>query len=571
MHSSTFTIPSLLTILLLYVQVQGSDTSSQTILTSNNQTTFPPPSSPSPRKVAIIGSGLSGATAAYYLHDSTCEIQPIHITVFERSPQPGGRIKSVKYRGKTLEVGAPAVSTHDWCFLRAMRDVGLEPKKPDRAWKFRVKRTLGVWDGERLFDARAHEPLCMNWWELIVSVWREGRHAWLFRKVSHPMWWEVGRLVWRYGVEAARFQRAVVGDLDAWDGFGRDFYDWETHTFGDLGVEADKSGLDVRALGSAREYLRGLDVSERFLEEVVEPYARGRFARNLDSLRGIAAEMAYREFYARSVAVAEGNVRLVDRLITLSKADLKLNTSVKEIEPGKFKRFNLGIESSLPDSTVETRWEEFDAVIIATPLHLSGISFAESLNIHFETTASKTPLCERHITHLVSSHCLSPEFFNLPPGTRLPDTILTTANSSTNPEIFSVTLLDTLTRIDTTYCSPWDLEDCDMVVYEMIFRIVSSEAIDNQTLAEMVGSPTDYEFPFVHRQVWPYITPDESGSQLPTGKIEIVPGLFYTGRGEDIVASLEMSCRMGFNAGIKASNDLYDAWRKEARGTQIRG
>jgi len=263
------------------------------------------------------------------------------------------------------------------------------------------------------------------------------------------------------------------------------------------------------------------------------------------------------------VSVSDGNPRLVDRLITLSRANLKLNSRVKEIQTGLSKRYSLRVESPLPNSNMSTYCEEFDAVVIAVPLSMSGmsgISLGEGLDIRMYLDASYHP-SERHITHFVSSQDLSPEFFNLPTGTRLPDTLFTSANSSNVPDIYSINLVDTVTRIDRRGCSPpsisarWDPDDCDSVFHEGIHRVVSSEMIDNQTLGKMVGSSSDYDFPFIHRQVWPYITATEIDFQLPTRKIELAPVLYYTGGREDIISSLEMSCRMGFNAGMK----VFDA------------
>ncbi|PVH74685.1 hypothetical protein DL98DRAFT_22018 [Cadophora sp. DSE1049] len=547
-------------VLVLSAQATSSEYTPQQTLVSNNQSTQQNPR----KKVAIIGAGLAGATAAYYLHDSIRELQDVDITIFESSPQIGGRIKSIKYRGRTIEVGATAASNHDWCFLRAMKDVGLAPKVPDLGWYYRVVKTVGVWTGEELVSAGPHEPQCSTWWEMILKVWRDGMTAWHLRKISPPMSWDVVKLMWRYGLSAWKFHRAVSSDLAAWDNFGADVYSWETHTFDSLGSEVNKSGLSAPVLRSAGSYLRGLNLSASILDELVEPYARARFTQSLQAMRGIAAAIAYRDFFSRSLSVSDGNYRLVDRLITLSKSDLRLSSRVKEIQPGHTKRLSLGMESSLPEVTKGTHREEFDAVMIATPLHLSGKSFGAGVDIHMDSDASRGLLSERHVTHFVSSQELSPQFFNLPPGTRLPDTLLTTANSSNFPDIFSITLVDTITRIDQTGCSPppasapWDLEDCDTVIYEKLFRAVSSGIIDNQTLSKMIGSPTDYEFLFIHRQVWPYITPKDASHQFQTGKIELAPGLYYTGGGEDIISSLEMSCRMGFNAGMKAFNGVYD-------------
>ena len=146
MHVSSSIVPG---ILFLAAQAAKSDAAPQQLLSPNNQST----QITSRKKVAIIGAGLSGATTAYYFHDSLREIQEFSITIIESSPEIGGRIKSIKYRGRTMEVGAPAASMQDWCVLRAMRDVGLVPETPDSMWYFPVKRTVGVWNGVEIVNA----------------------------------------------------------------------------------------------------------------------------------------------------------------------------------------------------------------------------------------------------------------------------------------------------------------------------------------------------------------------------------------------------------------------------------
>ncbi|KAG4433756.1 hypothetical protein IFR05_010755 [Cadophora sp. M221] len=515
------------------------------------------------KRVAIIGAGLAGATASYYLHDSIRELHDIDITIFESSLKIGGRIKSVKYRGRTIEIGAPAASTHDWCFLRAMKDVVLAPKEPDWDWKFHIMRTVGVWNGAGFVSTGPHEPRCSTWWELMKMVWREGRTAWLLRKVSLPHWVEVGKLMWKYGLSPWTFERATLSDLKTWDSFGADLCSRQTHTFGSLNSELRRAGLPGEVLGSAGSYFRSLNLSAAFLNEVIEPYARARFGQNLENVRGFAAEIAYREFFSRSVAVSDGNYRLVDRLITLSRAHLNLNSRIKEIRNGHSKRYSLLSESHSAENTVVEQWEEFDAVVIATPLQLGGIVFDGSLNIKLPLEPSP-PFLERHITHFVSEHYPSPNFFNLSSSTHLPNSILTTANNSNIPDIFNIDSIGNVVRIDRAYCpSPWlgEPDDCDATISEGIFRIISSDTIDNQILFKMIGSPSDFEFPFLHRQVWPFVTPAYVNHLLPIDDVELAPSLYYTGGGDDLFSSLEMSCRMGFNVGVKAFFDLDDALR----------
>ena len=147
----------------------------------------------------------------------------------------------------------------------------------------------------------------------------------------------------------------------------------------DLSSEIDRPDVSAQSLSSARSYLRDLGLSDEFLNEVVEHYTRARFAQNLDDVRGLSVEIAFREFFSRSASVSGGNYRLVDRLITLSRADLKLNSTFKEIHPGQSKGYCLRVESLLPNGDKSTYHEEFDAVVIAVPLSMSGYLLARDM------------------------------------------------------------------------------------------------------------------------------------------------------------------------------------------------
>lgn len=73
-------------------------------------------------KVAIIGGGLAGLTAAAYLSEN----QHVEGTLFERSPQLGGRAFTYEKAGFTLNYGAHAIYGIDRHTLTLMeRELGL--------------------------------------------------------------------------------------------------------------------------------------------------------------------------------------------------------------------------------------------------------------------------------------------------------------------------------------------------------------------------------------------------------------------------------------------------------------
>jgi ribulose 1,5-bisphosphate synthetase/thiazole synthase len=62
----------------------------QTVL--NGQTVWNASQEPTPFRVAVIGAGAAGSSAAWWLHLASDRLrQPIHVEVFERAPYVGGR------------------------------------------------------------------------------------------------------------------------------------------------------------------------------------------------------------------------------------------------------------------------------------------------------------------------------------------------------------------------------------------------------------------------------------------------------------------------------------------------
>lgn len=66
---------------------------------------------PHPPKVAIIGAGIAGASAAYHLHDQYAHAN-LDVIIYQANSQVGGRIISAKvYDGAYYPAG------RDWCAI----------------------------------------------------------------------------------------------------------------------------------------------------------------------------------------------------------------------------------------------------------------------------------------------------------------------------------------------------------------------------------------------------------------------------------------------------------------------
>ncbi|CAH8605956.1 unnamed protein product [Dicrocoelium dendriticum] len=73
--------------------------------------------------LAIIGAGMGGATAAYYLRQLFGS--EVGITVFEQSGRIGGRIKSANFAGQLIETGASIYHTSNLYMVNFAKKFGL--------------------------------------------------------------------------------------------------------------------------------------------------------------------------------------------------------------------------------------------------------------------------------------------------------------------------------------------------------------------------------------------------------------------------------------------------------------
>jgi protoporphyrinogen/coproporphyrinogen III oxidase len=94
-----------------------------------------------PRKrVAVVGGGITGLTAAYQLRDSA-----VDVTLFEASDRLGGKIRTERVAGVPVDAGADWFITRQPAALELCRELGLDDRlvTPARSGTF-------LWTGGRL-------------------------------------------------------------------------------------------------------------------------------------------------------------------------------------------------------------------------------------------------------------------------------------------------------------------------------------------------------------------------------------------------------------------------------------
>ncbi|SBT16053.1 protoporphyrinogen oxidase [Marinomonas gallaica] len=113
-------------------------------------------------KVAIIGSGISGLTAAYLLrseHD---------ITVFERDSRIGGHTatKVVDDQGIDRHIDTGFIVYNDWTypnFIRLMKELGVATKPTEMSFSVSCERTGLEYGGNNLNTLFAQRKNLINW------------------------------------------------------------------------------------------------------------------------------------------------------------------------------------------------------------------------------------------------------------------------------------------------------------------------------------------------------------------------------------------------------------------------
>ncbi|KAF2728715.1 FAD/NAD(P)-binding domain-containing protein [Polyplosphaeria fusca] len=467
-----------------------------------------------PQRIAIVGAGVAGASAAFHLRELSSPNQ-YSLTIYEDRAAVGGRVISVHppaWYGHYPEVGASHFFADDHCLMEAKDSAGLKYAY-NGPWE---KSHAGLYTGDDIVSG----PSC---------------------NLESPSWGDLTSLSWKYGISAWRLHRATLSASTRLKSFGA------SKSFGNVVHEIRGAGFAHTSSGSAESYFGKLGISPRLLADFVEPCTRARSCQNLVDASPISALLALMK--TKEAKIYESNDVLVEGMIKLSGADLHLNSTVLNISDGETRRYRLTIANKTPESAKRLQ-PEFDIVILAFPMSGTGIgmkvqNLSEDSKVSFTAPQSYT---QSHITHFSSALDIISTFFHPSLDVRMPYDLLTTANSSNILSIRRSTA-----RFNRIECI-WD-DECDQFDEdENLYRIVSRQPISDDDVAKLIGkegqSLDEYDIGWVHRQAWPRAIPNYS-ENLEHGdgnKIEIAPKLFYLGGAERYLSSMEMSCRMGRNA-----------------------
>ncbi|XP_059822015.1 prenylcysteine oxidase 1-like [Hypanus sabinus] len=351
--------------------------------TSNSDT-------PPPERIAVIGAGIGGASAAHFLRRYFG--QNVQIDVYE-SGTVGGRLAKASISGQEHEIGGATIHPLSLHIKEFVQLLGLKERK-------HPNNLLAVYDGEQ-FVFEESEWFIVNF---IKLLWRYG-----FDFLRAKMWLE-------------SYQHNFMR-IYQYQAMGYSFTTMEKMLQvlgGDKFVRLTKCSID--------EALQEAGISQRFIDEMVSPIIRLTYGEGVH-VNAFIGMTSLSETESDLWSVEDGNQLICSGLLYSAKVNL-IKGKVTSVEAKKRPHRN-GDEVTIYEVNYldgpSTGYGTYDIVIVAVPLHSSDPE------IHFRAFSQPIDVArgryqEKFVT-LVEGH-LNASFFSYHgAGPFRPTTIGTTVHS----------------------------------------------------------------------------------------------------------------------------------------------
>lgn len=337
------------------------------------------------KKIAIVGSGIGGTSAAFYLRRLLG--QPAHIDIYEKEAAVGGRIRHTEIAGTLIEIGAGFFHALNYNMLEFVDMFGLEKKQF-------VLGTMGIWDGkDMVFQTR--QSMFLTYFKM------------LFR---------YGFKLLRLAAITNEFKKPIPSLYEDHEPFESlddmlKYLGWQSLFQLNFQESMDQGGLGAR-----------------LTHEIGVPTVRYIYHQSGErAMNGVSGGVSLWATDGQPIySVVGGNQQLCERLVTASEAELHLDEGVAAITKGADGRVSL--------KTAASGEVFYDDVILATPIEVSGIEL-EGIDL----APSDRVYAQFWKSFVVGE--LNPLYFNMKAGSRMPNMIANTDDQKPGfrNEIMSIT------------------------------------------------------------------------------------------------------------------------------------
>ncbi|CAM9189606.1 unnamed protein product [Ascophyllum nodosum] len=449
-------------------------------------------------KVAIVGAGIGGSTASYFLRELMGD--DLEIIVFDRSFKTGGRTEHFVRDGKVFETGASIIYTGNEYLFNLTDRVNLTRVDQGK----QEGPNTGLWDGERFV--------------LTTTDWNSAN---------------IVRMAWRYGmslltmnsmVKKALVKFSRIYDLQA---NGRVF-DTPEALWGEVGL------LDLTRISTEDYFQERVGQPDPLVEDELAHAANRVNYNQGNELNALAGMVSLCPAVTGDLfKVQGGNARLSEELLSASATEVNLNTAVNVVSGNAKEGYSL--HSSGGTEELGT----FDAVIIATPISLAGITFdVRGEDNKAETLQRPLPLVEYQEVHTTFvCGVVDRSYFGLRVEDPMPASVLLTESATHLP-------FSSLAR------HSW-LDDAPDGVG--VYKLFSRQELSTELL-DSIFVKGSWEI-WLHREwrAYPVLSPKEAFSPALLFKGHPV---WYVSSLEEGVSALEISAIAAKNAALGVAQTL---------------
>ncbi|XP_053443093.1 prenylcysteine oxidase 1 [Nycticebus coucang] len=454
-----------------------------------------------PNKIAIIGAGIGGTSAAYILRQKFGK--DVKIDVFERE-EVGGRLATMMVQGQEYEAGGSIIHPLNLHMKRFVKDLGLSALQVSGG-------LVGVYDGETLVFEESN-------WFIINMI----------------------KLIWHYGFQPLRMHMWVEDLLGK---FMR-IYRYQSHDYAFSSVEKllhavggdDFLGLLNRTL---LETLQKAGFSAKFLNEVVAPVMRVNYGQSM-GINTFVGAVSLSASDSGLWAVEGGNKLVCSGLLQASKSNL-IPGSVMYIEE-KTRTKQKGNPTKMYEVVYQTGSEThsdfYDIVLVATPLNrkMSNITF-----LNFDPPIQEFHQYYEHIVATLVKGELNSSIFS---SRALDNFGLSTILTTDNSDLFinSLGIMSSIRKME----SPQPSTDGTYV-----WKMFSPETLTKAQILKLFLS-----YDYAVKKLWLAYPHYEPPQKCPS--IILHDRLYYTSGIECAASAMEMSAIAGYNAALLA----YHRWNE---------